>query len=204
MTSVAPSAGKLPSNEIVIGDGTPISTSIQRPIVPSSASRVPAPLGQRDKISQSKEIISISQLSNPSQQATQGGIEEELIQETADREYNQEEVFLAWDSFLKSGKIPQGQLWAAMSLAQPKFLNNALTLGFPSETQVIYFNDIRNELASYFKELHQIKGLTFNTEVIKEVETHKNLMTVTQRFESLRLENPAIEKLYRLFQLRME
>jgi molybdopterin-biosynthesis enzyme MoeA-like protein len=91
-----------------------------------------------------------------------------------------------------------------MSLAQPKFLNNVLTLGFPSETQVIYFNDIRNELASYFKELHQIKGLAFNTEVIKEVETHKNLMTVTQRFESLRADNPAIEKLYRLFQLRME
>ncbi|MEN9947288.1 MAG: hypothetical protein RL106_111, partial [Bacteroidota bacterium] len=36
------------------------------------------------------------------------------------------------------------------------------------------------------------------------VETHKNLMTVTQRFENLRQENPSIEKMYRLFQLRME
>jgi hypothetical protein len=165
---------------------------------------VPAPLGQREKIAQSKEIISISQLKKETEQGTQEALAEAEIQETADRAYNEGEVLEAWQSFLKSDKIPQGQLWAAMSLAQPKFLNNVLTLGFPSETQVIYFNDIRNELASYFKELHQIKGLAFNTEVIKEVETHKNLMTVTQRFESLRADNPAIEKLYRLFQLRME
>jgi hypothetical protein len=204
MTTIAPSAGKLPSNEIVIGDGKPVSTIAPRSIVPPTAIRIPAPLGQRDKISQSKEIISISQLNTSTGQMAQGDLEEELIQETADRAYNQDEVFSAWDSFLKSGKIPQGQLWAAMSLAQPRFSENILTLGFPSETQVIYFNDVRNDLAGYFKEAHQIKGLTFNTEVLKEVETHKNLMTVTQRFENLRQENPSIEKMYRLFQLRME
>ncbi|MEN9948441.1 MAG: hypothetical protein RL106_1264 [Bacteroidota bacterium] len=188
----------------MIGDGTPVSTTTPRSIAQPAAPRIPAPLGQRDKISQSKEIISISQLNNPTGQIAQGNVEEELIQEIADRAYNQDEVFLAWDSFLKSGKIPQGQLWAAMSLAQPRFSDNVLTLGFPSETQVIYFNDVRNDLAGYFKESHQMKGLTFITEVLKEVETHKNLMTVTQRFENLRQENPSIEKMYRLFQLRME
>jgi hypothetical protein len=204
MTTVAPSAGKLPSNEIVIGDGTPVSATKPRSIVPPAATRVPAPLGQREKISQSKEIISITQSRNPAQHAVDGESELEVIQETADRDYNESEVFTAWAAFLKSGKIPQGQLWAAMSLAQLRFASNVLTLGFPSETQVIYFNDVRNDLAAYFKEAHQIKGLTFATEVLKEVETHKNLMTVTQRFENLRQENPAIEKMYRLFQLRME
>ncbi len=188
----------------MIGDGTPVSTTKPRSIVPPSPARVPAPLGQRDKISQSKEIISITQSRNPAIQTVDGENELEVIQETADRDYNELEVFMAWEAFLKSGKIPQGQLWAAMSLAKPRFASNILTLGFPSETQVIYFNDVRNDLASYFKESHQIKGLTFSTEVLKEVETHKNLMTITQRFENLRQENPAIEKMYRLFQLRME
>lgn len=194
----------MPSNEIVIGDGTPIATTTPRSVRPPEAVRVPAPLGQRDKIAQSKEVISISTLRQEVKEQAEQEDPDLIFQEIAEREYQDSEVINAWTAFLQSGKVPQGQLWAALTLAKPSFYNNTLKLGFPSETQVIYFNDVRLDLATYFKETHQIKGLKFETEVLKEVEAHKNLMTVTQRFENLRKDNPAIEKLYRVFQMRMD
>ena len=194
----------MPSNEIVVGDGSPIASTTPRSIRPPEAPRLPAPLGQREKIAQSKEVISISTLRQEVKEKAEQEDPDLIFQETADRAYQEAEVLHAWAEFLQSGKVPQGQLWAALTLAKPSFSDNVLKLGFPSETQVIYFNDVRLDLANYFKEVHQIKGLKFVTEVLKEVETHKNLMTITQRFESLRKDNPAIEKLYRVFQMRMD
>jgi hypothetical protein len=52
-------------------------------------------------------------------------------------------------------------------MAELKYNTGVMTLEFPSETQVIYFNDIRSDLANYFKEKENIVGLQFETSITK-------------------------------------
>jgi hypothetical protein len=195
---------KLPSNEIVIGDGSPIATTTPRSVRPPAVPRSIAPLGQRELIAKSDNLISINQAKRIEIVADEATIALQTELEKADRIYAEDELQNAWNTFLKAGKITSGQTLAALTSAQLKINNNEMIFSFPSETQVIYFNDIRSDLAGYFKEAFQIKGLTFTADVLKLEEAKVSLLTASQQFEKMRLDNPAIEKLYRLFQLRME
>jgi hypothetical protein len=188
----------------LIGEGAPISTTTPRSVRPPVAPRSIAPLGQRELIAKSDHLISITQTqrSNSAEDVVKEASQVEL--ERADRIYSAEELQSAWNAFLKSGKITSGQTLAALTSAQLKIAENEMIFSFPSETQVIYFNDVRSDLAGYFKESFQIKGLTFTAGIIKLEEAKVSLLTASQQFEKMRQDNPAIEKLYRLFQLRME
>ncbi len=194
----------MPSNEIVIGDGSPIATTTPRSVRPPAEPRAVAPLGQRELIAKSESLISITQTKRVETVADDTSVAAQVEQELADRIYAPDELQNAWNAFLKAGKITSGQTLAALTSAQLRINENEMIFSFPSETQVIYFNDIRSDLASYFKESFQIKGITLTADVLKLEETKVSLLTASQQFEKMRQDNPAIEKLYRLFQLRME
>ena len=69
---------------------------------------------------------------------------------------------------------------------------------------MIYFNDIRSELANYFKDKENIVGLTFETAITKIQDLKVAMLTNAEKFEVWRKENPALENLYQRFQLRLE
>jgi hypothetical protein len=68
---------------------------------------------------------------------------------------------------------------------------------------VIYFNEVRGEVAAFFRNKN-LPGLKLETYVQKEDERVISMLTDGQKFEVWRKENPALEDLYRLFQLRVE
>ncbi len=89
-------------------------------------------------------------------------------------------------------------------MAELKYENGIMTLEFPSETQVIYFNDVRSELANYFKDQKEIVGLKFETSITKIENLKVSMLTNAEKFEAWRKDNSALEELYQLFQLRLE
>ncbi len=173
-----------------------IPAPIQQPVAPK------ARLGMKEIIAQSKEAVSIYQ-QKPSKE--EPALSQELEEEVATEMYNQSAIEVAWNGYIENANLPLGQLLTALKTAQIKYLpeEQMVQFSFPSETQVIYFNDVRGEIASYFK-LQQLPGLRLETYIQKDEERVVSLLTDGQIFESWRKDNPALEELYRLFQLRIE
>jgi hypothetical protein len=178
------------------------SLSAQKVDVSPELPRVKPALGQRETIVKSKDVISIQSV-----MVQKAKEQEEKAQEVVEElggDYSEEQVLLAWKSFLNSGVLPIGQIKTAMSMAELRYDSGIMTLEFPSETQVIYFNDIRSELANYFKDKENIVGLTFETAITKIQDLKVAMLTNAEKFEAWRKENPALENLYQRFQLRLE
>lgn len=196
-----------PSQSIVqapinVLDGTPTSLSAQKVDVAPDLPRVKPALGLRETIAKSKDVISIQSV-----MVQKAKEQEEKAQEVVEElggDYSEDQVSSAWKSFLNSGVLPIGQIKTAMSMAELKYNGGVMTLEFPSETQVIYFNDIRSELANYFKEKENIVGLQFETSITKIQDLKIAMLTNAEKFEAWRKENPALENLYQRFQLRLE
>jgi hypothetical protein len=75
---------------------------------------------------------------------------------------------------------------------------------FPSETQISYFNDCRKSVAQFFKYKYGIQGLKFETGIVEDSEIKTSFLTHSQKIERWRQENPGIELLFQVFQLRQE
>ncbi len=164
--------------------------------------RIKPALGLRETIAKSKDVISIQSV-----MVQKSKEQEEKAQEVVDElggDYTHQQVALAWVDFLNSGVLPIGQIKTAMSMAELKYENGIMTLEFPSETQVIYFNDVRSELANYFKDQKEIVGLKFETSITKIENLKVSMLTNAEKFEAWRKDNSALEELYQLFQLRLE
>jgi hypothetical protein len=178
------------------------SISMQAADLAADQPRTKPALGLRETIAKSKDLISIQSV-----MVQKAKEQEEKAQEIVDElggEYSQDQVSAAWMDFLNSGILPIGQIKTAMSMADLKYENGVMTLEFPSETQVIYFNDVRIELANYFKDQKDIVGLKFETRITKIQDLKVAMLTNAEKFEAWRKENPALEDLYQLFQLRLE
>ena len=183
-------------------DGTPTSLSAQKVDIAPELPRVKPALGLRETIAKSKDVISIqSVMVQKAKEQQEKALE---VVEELGGDYQEEQVSMAWKSFLNSGVLPIGQIKTAMSMAELKYNGGVMTLEFPSETQVIYFNDIRSELANYFKEKENIVGLQFETSITKIQDLKVAMLTNAEKFEAWRKENPALENLYQRFQLRLE
>jgi hypothetical protein len=178
------------------------SLSAQKVDVSPDLPRPKPALGQRETIVKSKDIISIQSVMV--QKAKEQVEQLQDVVEELGGDYSEDEVLLAWKSFLNSGVLPIGQIKTAMSMAELKYVSGVMTLEFPSETQVIYFNDIRSELANYFKDKENIVGLKFETSITKIQDLKVTMLTNAEKFEAWRKENPALESLYQRFQLRLE
>jgi hypothetical protein len=161
-----------------------------------------AKLGLKEIIAQSKDAVSIYQ-NQPTKEETI--LSQEPTEEVATETYDQSAIEAAWNGFIENANLPLGQLLTALKTAQIKYLpeQQAVQFSFPSETQVIYFNDVRGDIASFFKS-KQLPGLRLETYIQKDDERIVSLLTDGQIFESWRKENPVLEDLYRLFQLRIE
>jgi hypothetical protein len=176
--------------------------SAQKVDISPDLPRVKPALGQRETIVKSKDVISIQSV-----MVQKAKEQEEKAQEVVEElggDYSEQQVSLAWKSFLNSGVLPIGQIKTSMSMAELRYGSGIMTLEFPSETQVIYFNDIRSELANYFKDKENIVGLKFETAITKIQDLKVAMLTNAEKFEVWRKENPALENLYQRFQLRLE
>ncbi len=159
-------------------------------------------MGKREIIAQSKEAVSIfAGVAKKKEEET----EVDEVKEVILREYAQSEVEATWKRYLSESNLPVGQLWTALKTAVVKYQpeNHALLFSFPSETQVIYFNDVRGDIAAFFKSA-QLPGLTLETYIQKDEERVVSMLTDGQKFEAWRNDNPVLEDLYKLFQLRVE
>ena len=101
--------------------------------------------------------------------------------------------------------MPLGQLYTALRTAVVQYHPDKQTIvfSFPSETQVIYFNEVRGEIAAFLRN-EQLPGIKMETYVQKDDERVISMLTDGQKFEAWRKENAALEDLYRVFQLRVE
>lgn len=161
-----------------------------------------AKLGMKEIIAQSKDVVSIFAEIKKVEEKKES-IEEE--EEPALRLYSEQEVQEAWADYLANANLPLGQLYTALRTAVLQYKSDSYTavFSFPSETQVIYFNEVRGEVAAFFRNKN-LPGLKLETYVQKEDERVISMLTDGQKFEVWRKENPALEDLYRLFQLRVE
>jgi len=176
--------------------------SAQKVAIESDVPRVKASLGLKDTIAKSTDVISIqSVMVQKAKEQEEKALD---VLEELGGDYSQPQVVDAWKSFLNSGVLPIGQIKTAMSMAELQYADGVMTLEFPSETQVIYFNDIRSELANYFKDHENIVGLKFETAITKIQDLKVAMLTNAEKFEAWRKESPALELLYQRFQLRLE
>jgi len=162
-----------------------------------------AKLGMREMIAQSKEAVSIfAEIKKAEEKILESEKEDE---ESALREYDPQEVHDAWGRYLSGSNMPLGQLYTALRTAVVQYHPNKQTLvfSFPSETQVIYFNEVRGEIAAFLRN-EQLPGIKMETYVQKDDERVISMLTDGQKFEAWRKENAALEDLYRVFQLRVE
>jgi hypothetical protein len=144
-------------SNIQVADPTLSPLSAQKVAIESDVPRVKASLGLKDTIAKSTDVISIqSVMVQKAKEQEEKALE---VLEELGGDYSQPQVADAWKSFLNSGVLPIGQIKTAMSMAELQYADGVMTLEFPSETQVIYFNDIRSELANYFKDHENIVGL---------------------------------------------
>jgi len=156
----------------------------------------------KEIIAQSKDVVSIFAEIKKVEEKKELVEEEE---ESALRLYNEQEVQDAWADYLANANLPLGQLYTALRTAVVKYQSETYTtiFSFPSETQVIYFNEVRGDVAAFFRSKN-LPGLKLETYVQKEDERVISMLTDGQKFEVWRKENPALDDLYRLFQLRVE
>jgi hypothetical protein len=156
----------------------------------------------KELIAQSKEAVSIFEKKTT---PIESDPVKEIAVEVATQLYSQEAIESAWKGFIESSNLPLGQLLTALKTAQVKYLGEQqmVQFSFPSETQVIYFNDVRGDVAAYFKQ-QLLPGLKLETYIQKDEERVVSMLTDGQIFESWRKDNPALEDMYRMFQLRIE
>lgn len=130
---------------------------------------------------------------------------EQIEKEIATREYTEEEITEAWNDFADEKLEHNKQAQSAFRVAQIKFEpKNKLTLAFPSESTLMYFDENRLSLGEYFREIKGIRGLDIQTEILKQEEINAVYKTDKQRFDELVEQYPALEKARKTFSLLID
>jgi hypothetical protein len=119
--------------------------------------------------------------------------EEEII-ELASRTYSLDEIKNAWSQFTAQHLGHNMQIQTAFKVADLELpANDLLIVGLPSETQKMYFDGERGKLGEFLRNNFDIKGIKFETRILKANEVKSTFKTEKQQFEDLVAQNPAID-----------
>ncbi len=166
------------------------------------------PFGNRDLIARSTENISIkrsAQQSTAAATAQAAAEQATAVREEATRIYTIEEIRLAWKLFADQKLHGNFQVKAVFNVAELALIDNqTLQVSFPSATQTMYFNDYRILIGDYLRNQHDIRGLDFKIEILKQEDIKQNYKTEKQRYEEMVQKNPALETLRKRFGLQVD
>ncbi len=155
--------------------------------------------GNRNLITRSPENISIKRNTQQQTEAAAAQSAKEqltVVREVATRNYQLDEIRLAWKNFADQQLQANFQAKAAFTVAELLLIeNDTLQVSFPSATQTMYFNDYRGQLGEYLRNQHDIRGLDFKIEILKQEDIKHDYKTDKQRYEEMVLKNPALETL---------
>jgi DNA polymerase III subunit gamma/tau len=119
---------------------------------------------------------------------------EEQIVEVATRSYTLDEIKKAWTEFTAQQLGHNMQIQTAFKVAELELpSNDHLMVGLPSETQKMYFDAERGQLGEFLRNNYDIKGIKFETRILKANEVKSTFKTEKQQFEDLVAQNPAID-----------
>ncbi len=189
---------------------TSIASKPDAPANPIASSTVAEPIkpsfGKKNLILQSSENVSIKRSMQRTAADAANAVEvETATRELPSREYTSKEVQNAWSAFADDKLKHNMQVQSAFKVAQIDLkLGNTLRVAFPSETQQMYFNDYRSQLADFMRTNFDIKGLDFVVEILKQEEIKATYQTAKQRFDNLVQKNPSLETLRKKFNLQID
>lgn len=180
----------------------PVASEISSP----SVSAAPAGLGKKSIIFKSADSISIrSTMQTVETKKTELFEEGQTPKEAATRAYTIAEIQGAWNAFTQEMLGSNKQEQAAFVVASLELVHNELLrVSFPSETQQMYFNNIRSQLGDYLRNKFDIRGLDFELAIQKGEEKKLTVLSDKEKFDAMKAKNPALESLWRKFQLRVD
>jgi len=185
----------------------PSDTSSATLSSPSVVSETVKPaFGKKNLILQSSENVSIKRSMQRSvTESAIAQVEEAAVREAPTREYTSFEVQNAWNAFADDKLKHNMQVQSAFKVAQIDLkLGNTLRIAFPSETQQMYFNDYRSQLAEFMRNNFDIRGLDFVVEILKQEDIKATYQTAKQRFDNLIQKHPSLETLRKKFNLQID
>lgn len=180
----------------------PVAAEIRTSSIPAA----PASLGKKSIISKSADSISIRTTMQTVENKKMELFEDGQVQkEAASRTYTLQEIQQAWNSFTNEMLGNNKQEQAAFVVASLDLVHNdLLRVAFPSETQQMYFNNIRSQLGDYLRNKFDIRGLDFELTIQKGEEKKLTVLSDKEKFDAMKAKNPALESLWRKFQLRVD
>ncbi len=180
----------------------PVAAEIRTTSIPAA----PASLGKKSIITKSVDSISIrTTMQTVENKKTELFEEGNAPKEAATRTYTIQEIQNAWQSFTKEMLGNNKQEQAAFVVASLDLVHNELLrVAFPSETQQMYFNNIRSQLGDYLRNKFDIRGLDFELTIQKGEEKKLTILSDKEKFDAMKAKNPALESLWRKFQLRVD
>lgn len=201
--SISPS---LPSSAIQTGGSQPTVVPVKSPVASTTTTIKPS-AENRQKLFQSSDFISIHKLTKQAGEElnSKSAEQAEAAEEKPMREFSFTELQNAWDSFTNTQLGENMQVQTAFKMANLTMTDKLkLNVAFPSETQKMYFNDYRTNLADYLKNEHQISGITYELDVLKLEEVKLSSRSDKDKFEAMREKNPSLEELRKKFNLQIE
>ncbi|MEZ4799292.1 MAG: hypothetical protein R2809_05815 [Flavobacteriales bacterium] len=176
------------------------------PVVSTGATIKPS-AENRQKLFQSSDFVSIRKMTQEANEQLhqKKQDEQEAKDEKPLREFTFPELQSAWDSFTETQLGDNMQVKTAFKMANLTMEDRLkLKVAFPSETQKMYFNDYRSNLAEYLKNEHQISGITYELDVLKLEEIKLSTRSDKEKFDAMREKNPSIEELRKRFNLLID
>jgi hypothetical protein len=187
---------------------SPIPTSETQAVVTrtSPAEGVKPALGQKEAILKTPQLLSLKELMKQhSEQKQQETEQTAAAKERPSRAYTIEEIREAWQRFAESELQGDLQSQAALRVAEISLENEeCILVQFPSITQEMYFNELRNPLASFMKNSFGIQGMDFKVAIMRQEDVKPNFKTSKQRFDELAGNHPALETLRKRFNLQVD
>jgi DNA polymerase III subunit gamma/tau len=149
---------------------------------------------------------SLKTILNDQRNADQSVKEEAALTiEKPTRSYSQEEITKAWTEFAQTKLGNNKQVQSAFVVARLELLDNeTLRVAFPSETQTMYFNDYRGMLGDFLRNEYDIRGVNFEVSIQRSNEKVMTIRSDKEKFEAMKAKNPALDSLWRKFQLRVD
>lgn len=128
-----------------------------------------------------------------------------MPKEEASRNYTIAEIQQAWDRFTAERLHVNKQVQSAFSVAVLQLLSpTQLKVSFPSETQMMYFNDYRPLLGEFLRTEYDIRGVDFELDILKADGRKLVILSDKEKFDAMRAKNPSLDSLWRKFQLRVD
>ncbi len=150
------------------------------------------------------DVPSIKSLRTSRQTATDAKAEVEVLEEPT-REYFQDEIDAAWKAFIAKRQTTNKQVQTSLEVAVLELSNKReLRVAFPSETQHMYFNQVRTDLIDFLRSEFGIVGLIYHLDVQRKEEIRLSTKTDREKFEAMREKNESVDLLWKVFQLRVD